>query len=102
MSRIYNKLVRDKIPDIIKSKGEDCKFEVLNDEDYKDFLDKKLNEEVAEYQSSKSLTELADIIEVIYAIAKIRGFTPDQMEELRVLKEKSKGSFNKGILLIES
>ena len=102
MSRIYNKLVRDKIPDIIKSKGEDCKFEVLNDEDYKDFLDKKLNEEVAEYQSSKSLTELADIIEVIYAIAKTRGFTPEQMEELRILKEKSKGGFNKGILLIES
>lgn len=102
MSRIYNKLVRDKIPDIIKSKGEKCKFEVLNDEDYKDFLDKKLNEEVAEYQSSKSLAELVDIIEVIYAIAKTRGFTPEQMEELRILKEKSKGSFNKGILLIES
>lgn len=74
MSRIYNKLVRDKISDIIKSKGENCKFEVLNDEDYKDFLDKKLNEEVAEYQSSKSLAELVDIIEVIYAIAKTRGF----------------------------
>lgn len=102
MSRIYNKLVRDKIPDIIKSKGEKCKFEVLNDEDYKDFLDKKLNEEVAEYQSSKSLSELADIIEVVYAIAKTRGFTPEQMEELRILKEKSKGGFNKGILLIES
>lgn len=102
MPRIYNKLVRDKIPDIIKSKGEKCKFEVLNDEDYKDFLDKKLNEEVAEYQSSKSLTELADIIEVIYAIAKTRGFTPEQMEELRILKEKSKGGFSKGILLIES
>lgn len=102
MSRIYNKLVRDKIPDIIKSKGENCKFEVLNDEDYKDFLDKKLNEEVAEYQSSKSLTELADIIEVIYAIAKTRGFTPEQMEELRILKKESKGGFSKGILLIES
>lgn len=102
MSRIYNKLVRDKIPDIIKSKGEKCKFEVLNGEDYKDFLDKKLNEEVAEYQSSKSLSELADIIEVVYTIAKTRGFTPEQMEELRILKEKSKGSFNKGILLIES
>lgn len=102
MSRVYNKLVRDKIPDIIKSKGEKCKFEVLNDEDYKDFLDKKLNEEVAEYQSSKSLVELADIIEVIYAIAKTRGFTPEQIEELRVLKEKSKGGFSKGILLIES
>ena len=102
MSRIYNKLVRDKIPDIIKSKGEKCKFEVLNDEDYKDFLDKKLNEEVAEYQSSKSLSELADIIEVIYAIAKTRGFTPEQMEELRILKKESKGGFNKGILLIES
>lgn len=102
MSRIYNKLVRDKIPDIIKSKGEDCKFEVLNDEDYKDFLDKKLNEEVAEYQYSKSLSELADIIEVVYTIAKTRGFTPEQMEELRILKKESKGGFNKGILLIES
>ena len=102
MSRIYNKLVRDKIPDIIKSKGEDCKFEVLNDEDYKDFLDKKLNEEVAEYQSSKSLSELADIIEVVYTIAKTRGFTQEQMEELRILKKKSKGDYSKGILLIES
>ena len=62
---------------------------MLNDEDYKDFLDKKLNEEVAEYQSSKSLSELADIIEVVYTIAKTRGFTPEQIEELRVLKEKS-------------
>lgn len=59
----YNKLVRDKIPEIIESKGDECTLEILNDDRYIEMLDKKLNEELAEYQTDKTLEELADLLE---------------------------------------
>ena len=54
----YNKLVRDRIPEIIKADGKTCVCETLSDEHYLYLLDQKLNEELAEYQESKSLEEL--------------------------------------------
>lgn len=59
----YNKLVRDKIPEIIESKGDECTLEILSDDRYIEMLDKKLNEELAEYQADKTLEELADLLE---------------------------------------
>lgn len=57
----YNKLVRDKIPEIIETSGKKCETQVLNDDDYLEMLDKKLSEEIKEYQESHEAEELADI-----------------------------------------
>lgn len=64
----FNKLVWDKIPEIIKSHGEQPNFQTLTEEKYLFELDRKLFEELQEYQESKELEELADMLEVIYAI----------------------------------
>lgn len=101
MKKIYNKLVRDKIPEIISSDGKDCKTEILNDTVYLEMLDKKLNEELAEYQSDKSIEELADLLEVIYSVTKARGYTIEQLENIRRKKAEERGSFDKKILLKE-
>ncbi len=62
----YNKLIRDKIPEIITSFGKQCIVETMNETEYIEALDAKLNEELAEYQADKSLEELADLLEVMY------------------------------------
>ncbi len=95
----YHKLVRDRIPEIIEADGKICMTEILSDEDYLHFLDAKLNEELAEYQESKSLEELADLLEVMQAVVKARGWTLDQLEQVRQNKAKKRGSFDKKLLL---
>jgi predicted house-cleaning noncanonical NTP pyrophosphatase (MazG superfamily) len=64
-----NKIVRDKIPGIMKSNRCTCKTRTLDDAEYLAFLDKKLDEEASEHKKDKSIEELAGIIEVVYAIA---------------------------------
>ena len=62
---MYHKLVRDLIPEIVEADGKTCVCEVLSDKEYLCLLDQKLNEELAEYQESKSLEEMADLLEVM-------------------------------------
>ena len=62
----YNKLVRDRIPEIIAASGKNCVTEILSDEDYLCMIDAKLDEELAEYHKDQNIEELADLIEVIY------------------------------------
>lgn len=95
----YKKLVRDHIPEIIEADGKTCVTEVLPDEQYLEMLDAKLNEELAEYQESKSLEELADLLEVMQAVVKARGWTWEQLEQVRVDKAAKRGGFEKKILL---
>ena len=97
----YHKLVRDKIPDIIRQAGKTCTCSVLSDEDYKKLLDEKLNEELAEYQESKSMEELADLLEVMHAVAIARGSSPEEVECIRKEKAEKRGGFEKKILLEE-
>lgn len=99
--RKYNKLVRDRIPDIIESDGKTCATEVLDKEAYLRLLDEKLTEELAEYQESKSLEELADLMEVLQAVLKARGWTWEQLEQVRTEKAAKRGGFKKRILLKE-
>lgn len=101
INNFYNKLVRDKIPAIIESDGKTCVCEVLPDTDYYKLLDEKLNEECAEYQESKSPEELADILEVVYAIAATQGLTNYELELLRKDKVDKRGGFVQKILLKE-
>lgn len=93
------KLVRDNIPDIIRQSGHECKYRILSDADYLNELNTKLNEEVAEYQESKSIEELADTMEVILAILKVRGWTLDELEEIRRNKAEARGGFEGKIFL---
>ena len=97
----YNKLIRDKIPEIIESTGKKCTVEVMNDEEYLKYLDAKLNEELAEYQEDKSLEELADLLEVMYAVAQARGYSIEELEKVRKEKAEKRGGFSKKLRLKE-
>lgn len=97
----YDKLVRDKIPQIIEAGGNSCVTEILSDEDYLRRVDEKLSEELAEYYADGSVEELADLLEVVYAAAKARGYSPAQLETVRREKAEKRGSFEKKILLKE-
>lgn len=99
---IYNKLVRDRIPEIIEQKGGACKTRILSDEEYKNALDKKLGEELAEYLNSHDPEELADLLEVIYACAALQDLSPADLEQIRTQKAEKRGGFKNKILLIES
>lgn len=101
MKKIYHKLVRDKIPQIIESTGQSCKISILSQEEYLQKLDEKLTEELAEYQESKSLEELADLLEVMEAVVKTRGYSWEQLCDLRDVKREKRGAFDDRILLEE-
>ena len=97
----YNKLVRDRIPEIIKKSGKNCSIEILNNIDYILMVDKKLDEELAEYHKDQNLEELADLLEVIYAATEARGYTINQLDEIRLKKQSERGAFKEKILLKE-
>ena len=101
MVKIYNKLVRDRIPEIIEADGRMCTTEILLDDRYLQMLDAKLNEELAEYQESKSLEELADLLEVLRAVVRARGWTWAELEQARREKATQRGGFEKKLLLKE-
>lgn len=96
---VYNKLVRDKIPEIIEASGKSCEIEILSDEEYLQRLDAKLDEELAEYHQEQNIEELADLLEVLYATAKARGYSIEELEQVRVEKQKARGGFDNKILL---
>ena len=96
---IYNKLVRDKIPEIIENSGKSAYTHILSEDEYISELDKKLGEEFAEYQTDKSLEELADMLEVMYAIATARGYSVEELEAVRCEKAEKRGAFEKRIFL---
>ena len=97
--KIYNKLVRDKIPEIIEADGKACKTRILSDDEYIEALETKLNEEVAEYQSDKSLEEMADVLEVLQAICVARGYSLEELEAVRAKKCEDRGGFAEKIYL---
>lgn len=100
-TKVYQKLVRDHIPEIIEADGKTCVTETLSDSRYLEMLDAKLAEELAEYQGSKSLEELADLLEVMRAVVQARGWTWEQLEQVRHEKAAQRGGFGKRILLKE-
>ena len=97
----YNKLVRDRIPEIIQSTGKSCTIETLSSEDYLRMLDAKLDEELAEYHKDQNIEELADLMEVIHAATIARGYTLEDLERARAEKATKRGGFEKRILLKE-
>ena len=96
----YGKLVRDRIPELIRQGGGTPVTETMDDDLYLAELDRKLNEEVAEYQESKALEELADILEVVEAIAVAQGATLEQLAQVKAEKKRERGGFAEKIYLI--
>lgn len=97
----YNKLIRDKIPQIIEQDGKKCVVEKLNDESYIEHLNLKLGEELSEYLESESVEELADLVEVIYAILDFKNVSTSEFEKIRVEKVDKRGAFKKRLVLKE-
>ena len=97
--KVYNKLIRDKIPEIIEADGKVCRTHILSNEEYIVALEAKLNEEVAEYQADKNLEEMADVLEVLQAICIARGYSLEELEVLRAKKVSERGGFADKIFL---
>lgn len=100
--RSYNKLVRDKVPDAIVDGGDEAVTTVLEDQEAIYLaLDEKLDEEVCDYQVTKEMSELADVLEVIHAIVETRGISFDELDQMRLQKREKRGGFSKKIMLNE-
>lgn len=98
--KIYNKLVRDKIPDIMLNNGVKPVIQILDDKDYLAALERKLNEEVDEYHKDKNIEELADILEVVYALCEAQGFTLGDLMNTYKKKHDERGGFSEKIFLV--
>jgi predicted house-cleaning noncanonical NTP pyrophosphatase (MazG superfamily) len=95
----HNKLVRDRIPEIIARDGKTCITRTLSTGEYIAALDAKLTEELAEYHADGSMEELADLLEVMMAAAKARGHDFSEVEAIRQDKAEKRGRFNDRIYL---
>ena len=81
--KVYNKLVRDNIPEIMIQNGAKPVTRILTDEEYLIELNKKLLEEVKEYLESENIEEIADIEEVLLAILNVKGIGESLIEEIK-------------------
>lgn len=97
----YNKLVRDKIPAIIKASGKTPIIETLADAEYIKMLNCKLQEEVKEYLESGSVEELTDICEVMHAIMAYKNISIEEFQKVRMEKLQERGGFAERLLLVE-
>ncbi|MDD4406770.1 MAG: nucleoside triphosphate pyrophosphohydrolase [Bacilli bacterium] len=97
--KVYNKLVRDKIPEIMINNGAKPIFRILSDEEYLVELNKKLQEELNEYLEFGNIEELADLEEILLAILNYKNINEEEFKEIRLSKVKKRGLFNKKIFL---
>ncbi len=95
----YDKLVRDRIPEIIEAEGKRCQVRVLDEVEYTRRLDEKLEEELEECRRSGDVEELVDLVEVVRAIVAARGVGWDEVERRRQAKQEARGGFSKRLLL---
>lgn len=97
--KLYNKLVRDKIPEIITKDNRKPIITILDNKDYLVELNKKIQEEVQEYLESNNIEELADIVEVIYGILDAKNISMEEFEKVRKSKVQKRGAFQEKIFL---
>jgi len=101
MRKVYNKAVRNKVPEIIEAAGNKCLIEIMSDDELLVELEKKLSEELEEYRKSRSPEELCDIIEISMRIAELHGVSNSELEKIREKKNIERGGFSKNIFLVE-
>lgn len=103
--QIYNKLVRDRIPEIIQETGKQFSTRILTNEEYIKEIQKKSFEELKEYintrNNDEAIEELADLLEIIHALADIHGTSIEKIDEVRKQKRNKRGGFEEKIFLIE-
>lgn len=97
--KVYDKLVRDRIPEIIESSGNKCEIEVVSDEIALEYLYKKLNEEVSELLEDKNLDEIVDVMEVLFAIGSKYGYSEEDILDRRNEKKDARGGFKDNLIL---
>lgn len=97
--KVYNKLVRDRIPEIIKKQGTECEIEIAPKDKKYELLEEKLKEEVNEFFEDKNLEELADIMEVLFGLADSLGYDEAELLNARNNKRDERGGFKEGIVL---
>jgi len=97
----YNKLVRDKIPEIIEASGKKYTVESMDKKEHLNYLIKKLQEELNEYYENNEIEELADLVEVIYGILSLEGISIKDFHSMREKKNSERGKFKKGLKLLE-
>ncbi|HEY8889668.1 MAG TPA: nucleoside triphosphate pyrophosphohydrolase [Clostridium sp.] len=97
--KIYNKLVRDKIPEIIQATGKSFDVHYAKKEELLPLLETKLDEEAFEFLEAKNLEELADVMEVLFALASVLGYSEEDLINKRNAKREERGGFEKGIVL---
>jgi predicted house-cleaning noncanonical NTP pyrophosphatase (MazG superfamily) len=102
---VYNKLVRDRIPDIIESTGKQFSTRIMENDEYIIELKNKIFEELEEYinaeNDNEAIEELADLLEIIHALAECHGASFEKVEEVRKKKAQKRGGFKEKIFLIE-
>ena len=99
---VYNKLVRDKIPAIINAQGKKANIRILDDKEYLRALEAKLDEEVSEFHKDQNLEELADILEVLYALTEKLGYSKDELLKACEKKHQERGGFRNRLFLISN
>lgn len=97
--KVYDKLVRDRIPEIIEASGNKCEIEVVSDDVALEYLYKKLNEEVCELLDDKNLDEIADVMEVLFAIGEKYGYSESEVLSMRSEKRLARGGFDDNLVL---
>ncbi|MER2088264.1 MAG: nucleoside triphosphate pyrophosphohydrolase [Sporosarcina sp.] len=101
----YNKLVRDRIPEIIELSGKTCNTRLLAEDEYIIEINKKMHEELAEYEAAETtddaIEELADLLELIHAAVLHYGASFEDLEKVRVEKEEKRGGFEEQIFLVD-
>lgn len=101
----YNKLVRDRIPEVIEHTGKSFNTTILTQEEYIKELKKKSYEELEEYMSAENneeaLEELADVLEILHAFAAVHGSSINEVEEIRKKKAEKRGGFQERIFLVD-
>ncbi len=99
MERVYNKLVRDRIPEIIRNDGNESVIRIMEKAEYKQSLFKKLHEEISEFTEDESIEELCDVLEVIDALKAVLGYSDEAIGEIKSKKQTKNGAFNDRIFL---
>ena len=97
--KVYDKLIRDRIPEIIEASGSKCEIETVSDEVALEYLYKKLGEEVSELLKDRNLDEIADVMEVLFAIGKKYGYSEDEVLGRRSEKKNTRGGFEDNLVL---
>lgn len=98
----YDKLVRDRIPEIIEESGKHCETRILSKEEHFEYLNKKLGEELNEYLESGDIEELVDLEEVLRGILFLKGIDYQEFDAIRQKKFDERGGFEKGIALLRT